>query len=34
MSQLLKDGVVRHFPNLLDRWVKLVSEAEVLSLKQ
>jgi hypothetical protein len=34
MSQLLKDGVVRYFPDLLDKRVKLISEAEVLSLKQ
>lgn len=34
MSQLLKDGIIRHFPDLLDRRVKLVSESEVLSLKR
>ena len=34
MSQLLKEGVVRHFPDLLDKRVKLVSEAEVLSLRR
>jgi hypothetical protein len=34
MSQLLKEGTIRHFPDLLDRRVKLVSEAEVLSLKR
>lgn len=34
MSQLLKDGVIRHFPDLLDKRVKLVSESEVLSLRR
>ena len=34
MSQLLKDGYIRHFADLLDRRVKLVSESEVLSLKR
>jgi hypothetical protein len=33
MAQLIKDEVVRHFPDLLDKRVKLVSESEVLSLK-
>ena len=33
MSQLLKDGLLRHFPNPLDRREKLVSKAEVLALK-
>lgn len=33
MSQLLKDGVIRHFPDPLDKRVKLVSESEVLALK-
>ncbi len=33
MSQLLKDGFVRHFPDPLDKRVKLVSRAEVLALK-
>jgi hypothetical protein len=32
MSQLLKEGVIRHFPNPLDRREKLVSKAEVLAL--
>jgi hypothetical protein len=32
MSQLLKGGVIRHFPNPLDRREKLVSKAEVLAL--
>ncbi len=34
MSQLLKDGVVRQFPDLLDKRAKLVSESEVLALKR
>ncbi|HEY0078504.1 MAG TPA: hypothetical protein VGB73_07640 [Pyrinomonadaceae bacterium] len=33
MSQLLRDGAIRHFPDPLDKRVKLVSESEVLSLK-
>jgi predicted DNA-binding transcriptional regulator AlpA len=33
MTQLLREGVIRHFPDPLDRRVKLVSRAEVLSLK-
>ena len=33
MAQLIKDGILRHFPNPLDRREKLVSKAEVLSLK-
>lgn len=33
MSQLFKEGHLRHFPDLLDKRVKLVSEAEVLSLR-
>jgi len=32
MSRLLKDGVIRHFPNPVDRRVKLVSRAEVLAI--
>lgn len=32
MAQLLKGGEIRHFPNPLDRRVKLVSKAEVLAL--
>ena len=32
MSQLLKDGVIRHFPNPLDRREKLLSKAEVMAL--
>jgi hypothetical protein len=32
MSQLLRDGVIRHFPNPLDRREKLVSKAEVAAL--
>ncbi len=33
MSQLLRDGFVRYFPDPLDKRVKLVSESEVMSLK-
>ena len=33
MAQLIKDGILRHFPNQLDRREKLVSKAEVLALK-
>ena len=33
MTQLLREGVIRHFPDPLDRRVKLVSRAEVLALK-
>jgi len=33
MAQLLKDNQIRHFPDPLDKRVKLVSESEVLSLK-
>ena len=33
MSQLLRERIIRHFPDLLDKRVKLVSESEVLSLK-
>jgi hypothetical protein len=33
MAQLIRDGVVRHFPNLLDKRVKFVSKREVLSLR-
>jgi hypothetical protein len=33
MAQLIKDEIVRHFPNPLDRREKLVSKAEVLALK-
>jgi hypothetical protein len=32
MAELLKDGTLRYFPNLLDRREKLVSKAEVLAL--
>ena len=34
MSQLLKDGLIRHFPDTLDNRVKLVSKAEVLALRR
>lgn len=33
MAQLIKDGILRHFPNPLDRREKLVSRSEVLALK-
>ena len=33
MRELLKSGALRHYPNPLDRRVKFVSKAEVLSLK-
>lgn len=33
MTQLIRDGVVRSYPNVLDRREKLVSEAEVLALR-
>ena len=33
MARLIKEGTLRHFPNQLDRREKLVSKAEVLSLK-
>ena len=33
IAQLIRDGTLRHFPNPLDRRVKLVSRAEVLALK-
>jgi predicted DNA-binding transcriptional regulator AlpA len=32
MSKILKEGMLRHFPNPIDRRVKLVSRAEVLAL--
>jgi predicted DNA-binding transcriptional regulator AlpA len=32
MSRLLKEGVIRHFPNPIDKRVKLVSRGEVLAL--
>jgi hypothetical protein len=33
MAQLIREGTLRHFPNPLDRRVKLVSRSEVLALK-
>lgn len=33
MAGLIKEGTIRHFPDPLDKRVKLVSKAEVLSLK-
>lgn len=32
MSRLLREGVIRYFPNLIDRRVKFVSKAAVLAL--
>jgi hypothetical protein len=33
MAQLIREGLVRHFPNPLDKRVKFVSKREVLSLR-
>jgi hypothetical protein len=33
MAKLLKEGVIRHFPDPLDERKKLVSKNEVLALK-
>ena len=33
IAQLIREGVLRYFPNPLDRRVKLVSRSEVLALK-
>jgi DNA-binding MarR family transcriptional regulator len=33
MAQLIKDGLIRHFPDPLDKRYKLVSRSEVLSLR-
>jgi predicted DNA-binding transcriptional regulator AlpA len=33
MARLVRDEVVQHFPNLINRREKLVSKAEVLALK-
>lgn len=33
MTQLIREGIVRTYPNVLDRREKLVSKAEVLALK-
>lgn len=33
MAQLIRDNIVRHFPNQLDKRVKLVSKAEIEALK-
>ena len=32
IAELLKNGTLRHFPNLLDKRVKFVSKAEVIAL--
>jgi hypothetical protein len=34
MAQLLKEGVIPYYLNPLDKRVKLVSRAEILSLKE
>lgn len=33
MSQLIKDGVVRHYSDPLDKRVKLVSRSEIAALR-
>lgn len=33
MSQLIKDGMLNHYPNPIDRRQKLLSKAEVEALK-
>ncbi len=33
IAKLIREGTIRHFPNPLDRRVKLVSRSEVLALK-
>lgn len=33
MAQLIKDGIIRYFPDPLDKRVKLVSREEVLALR-
>ena len=33
MAQIIREGLVKHFPNPLDKRVKLVSRVEVLALK-
>ena len=33
MTQLIREGIVKTYPNVLDRREKLVSKAEVLALK-
>ncbi len=32
IAKLLKDGVIRHYPNHLDNRVKFVSKAEIVAL--
>jgi predicted DNA-binding transcriptional regulator AlpA len=32
IAQLIREGVIRHFPNPLDKRVKLISKREVLAL--
>ena len=34
MARLIKEGTLRHWRNILDHRVKLVSRAEVLALKE
>jgi hypothetical protein len=33
MADMLRDGTIRHFPDVLDRRKKLVSKGEVLALR-
>lgn len=33
MTQLIREGVIRTYPNVLDRREKLVSKAEVIALR-
>ncbi len=33
MTQLIKDGIIRHYTSPLDKRLKLVSRAEILALK-
>jgi hypothetical protein len=33
MAQLIKEGVLKHFPDPLDKRVKLISRADVVALK-
>lgn len=33
IAQLIREGAVRHFPNPLDKRVKLISRFEVLALR-
>ena len=33
MAQLIKEGVLKHFPDPLDKRVKLISKADIIALK-